>query len=786
MLIHKTNFLFKRQMLGICLLVLSACSMYAQLPEFKNNYQPAQSTGSLPEVYTSSATEKTKQDINRLKNTQGVKNRSAKETFYVQSNFYQDKLLRSGRILFNDPMSKFVNKVADETFKSDPDLRKQLQIFVVKSAVVNAYCFDNGIILVNTGLLSQIDNEAQLSYILSHEVSHYIKKHSIETFVEKKTNRHYSDDSELDEYKYSQDNELEADKYGLKYFNATKYSYKGINGAFNVLKYSYLPFDEIVFKKNFFEDSNLVFPSEFFLKEITSIKKDENYDDSRSTHPNIKKRKDAVANELGEISDEGRQKFLVSQEEFYRIREMARFEQCRIELLNRNYATCIYNCYMLSQKYPENVFLKTTIGKALFEIAALKSPKKSDYLSPLVVKELVDDEIESLRFDYNSREGNIQQVFHFLDKQDAVQSAVLALHYNWKLKKDLGDKNTTANRLCDSLFVLLAYNNSLELNYFNSSTRWQYLAEHASSPNSGSDTATTKPVKKLKSLSELDETDSDSKTARIEKKELPLDPKLVKGRQDSISRSELDKNFEKYAFSDYRKNEEFKQKFKKAADIDIELSKNSNETEIVNKGGLGIEKVVILDPFYIKLDERFGGSVKFFEADQKLEKFGNILKDNAEMVHLEYEFLDSRTLKREEIERYNDYTVLHDWVSEFLNHDFHPNTLVLNNEASVRLKDKYKTKYLLWSGIVNVRLKKEMVAAAVISTCLLYPALFTIPYLIRKEEKTLYVSVLFNLENNKVQFYETVGLRMSDSNDFLNAFVYDTMLNIKESPKYKK
>ncbi|MBK7817208.1 MAG: M48 family metallopeptidase [Sphingobacteriaceae bacterium] len=413
-------------------------------------------------------------------------------------------------MLFNSPLSTYVNKVVDEVFKSSPELRKQLQIFIVKSDVVNAYCFDNGIILINIGLLAQLDNEAQLAFILSHEASHFVKKHSLEGYVHSNARRgRFSTNVDWDEYKYSQESELEADIQGVKFFKESKYSYKGIPGAFNVLKYSYLPFDEIPLRKTFFEDSNLVFPADYFLKQTAPIKKEEDYDDSKSSHPNIKKRKEAVGKELGEFSEDGREKFILDQNEFYKIREASRFELCRIGLLDRDYAACLYNCYMLQKKYPANEYLKTTIGKALFEVAALKAPENWNYRKVLSVDVLDNSESKSVYYDYDAKEGSSQQVYHLLNKMDANQMAVFAMNYNWKLRKELKEQNKTVNRICDSLFVLLALNNDKDITYFNRTTRKDYLNDLLGKGPAKSDTA--KKVQKLTSLADLDEADSDSK-----------------------------------------------------------------------------------------------------------------------------------------------------------------------------------------------------------------------------------------------------------------------------------
>jgi hypothetical protein len=160
--------------------------------------------------------------------------------------------------------------------------------------------------------------------------------------------------------------------------------------------------------------------------------------------------------------------------------------------------------------------LKTTLGKALFEIAALKAPEFSHYQKNLKL-DMLDNSTSHIRFDYSSREGNSQQVFHLLDKINATQSSILALNYNWKLRRETKEKNQTVNRLCDSLFKLLALNNDVDLSYFNKTSRRQYTDNLKQKTNPKTDSAGAKiQNKKTTSLSDLDDNDSDSKTKRIE------------------------------------------------------------------------------------------------------------------------------------------------------------------------------------------------------------------------------------------------------------------------------
>ena len=57
-----------------------------------------------------------------------------------------------------------------------PDLR----IYVVQDASLNAAMLPSGFMIVNTGLLARVRNEAQLAAVLGHEAGHYFRKHALD------------------------------------------------------------------------------------------------------------------------------------------------------------------------------------------------------------------------------------------------------------------------------------------------------------------------------------------------------------------------------------------------------------------------------------------------------------------------------------------------------------------------------------------------------------------------------------------------------------------------------
>jgi predicted Zn-dependent protease len=51
------------------------------------------------------------------------------------------------------------------------------RFYVIEDAAINASALPDGTILVNTGLLGAMENEAQLAFVLSHEITHVVQAH---------------------------------------------------------------------------------------------------------------------------------------------------------------------------------------------------------------------------------------------------------------------------------------------------------------------------------------------------------------------------------------------------------------------------------------------------------------------------------------------------------------------------------------------------------------------------------------------------------------------------------
>jgi hypothetical protein len=78
------------------------------------------------------------------------------------------------------PVQRYVSQLGDSLLPagSRGTTRPiEFRFFVVEDPTVNASALPDGTVLVNTALLGAVDNEAQLAFVLSHEISHVLQVH---------------------------------------------------------------------------------------------------------------------------------------------------------------------------------------------------------------------------------------------------------------------------------------------------------------------------------------------------------------------------------------------------------------------------------------------------------------------------------------------------------------------------------------------------------------------------------------------------------------------------------
>jgi predicted Zn-dependent protease len=88
----------------------------------------------------------------------------------------EGELLKIRRALYDNPrVTDYVNRLGQRIVPEDSD--KLYAFKVTVHPIPMAYTLSTGTILISTGMISLLDNEAQLSYVLAHELAHVYKDH---------------------------------------------------------------------------------------------------------------------------------------------------------------------------------------------------------------------------------------------------------------------------------------------------------------------------------------------------------------------------------------------------------------------------------------------------------------------------------------------------------------------------------------------------------------------------------------------------------------------------------
>ncbi len=715
--------------------------------EIKTDYLKA--TGKIPQEFRTLSSNKFKKASATIADKGKVKR--SKKQFLLESNFLTDELLISGRVLFNDPVSNYINEVAQKLIGDDKRLKDSLRFYAVKSPIVNAFSTNQGYIMINLGLIAQLENEAQLAYILSHEIIHFKRKHSIKEYVKQETSKKEfrklsTQDRLLAKSAYSKDQETQADLEGLDLYLKSNYSRSVFNHVFDVLEYSYLPYEDTPFDISDFESSAFKLKPSYRLTNCNEIKPEADADSSYKTHPSIDKRREKLLDKFSKSKQDANNGslYLVSEANFKKIRSIARQELSRLHNENKSYAEAGYNSYLLLKENPKNTAAKEQMLFSLYMLAKYKNR----------------DELTKVMTESSKIQGKSQAFYHFIEKIQQNELTALALNYGWKLKKET--KDPLVDKICRDLFKELQYKGDVTFNYF---VFEKPVPQTTSQP-------TTKAVSNPENLSKYDKI----RQNKAQKEEI-------------ILTGDTNNSF-KYSFVEFAKDSDFESYFKnavselnaeKANKESKELAKKEAKMEAIarRKGyALGIEKTLIIDPDFARIDERKKNTVRHLDAEEKQLELNAYIKQFAAQQKLNVELISPVLLQELEIQKFNDHHMLNSWINEHSQHEFsHVN---LFQREIDELASRNNTPYCTWQGLVAFTEKKDFPIAYIIAS-LFYPVAlpFAIAYAATPDHTTFYYCFVYNIKTGALVMKEINKIEMGSTGTVVKSNIYNSLAQIK-------
>ncbi len=766
------------------LLVLLPAFVFAQNPASKpnlDNYQPARANGPLPQEFLISTAEKAAKDNEKIDQSQDKKMKDAQVEFYLQTNYSVDQMRFSGEVLVNDTFSIYINRVADSLLlKQDPELRKKLKFYILRSPSVNAFTTDQGAIFVTVGLLTRLKNEAELAFVLAHEVIHYKRNHVLTGYVEGVKAREglgqYDqttfENRFLKRHRYSRAYESQADEEGFELLLNSNYDPRASIAAFDILALADAPFSDTLFEKSFFDSEYFAFPSKYYVDTIKQIKpEDEDEDDDLATHPSVFKRRKVIIRKFGKLgADTIGSKYLVSETMFWRIREMARFEEISEHTAVSEFGEAIYSNYVEQKIYPGNHYLSRELVRAMYG-SVIKKNRLYNYndLSALF------ESLFAASYEYDSKPiGEQGRLKAFVNKADATGWNVVALKFAWKAHT-LFPEDKDLTMWTAGLFRELAMKNEISIDDFEKTDS----AFIAIGNKAFADSTIAKKIKK------------DSPLARFQ------------AGIDHLDRDSLDHvKYWHFAFVNELKDSAFVQMYRAAqmyADsiersdsLWYELSskeqkKIKNQRRDAYSEEQGMTSIVAVNPIYVSYDAT--GDNEEVNVKSSLEGHDLLIadmKESASALGLNLQILDRNNMDTGSVSRFNDLVTVNEWFDQ--RQDFGDNQILPYPQEQMKaLAEKYGTQYFMWSAYQTYKSKRGGKFFRVLSLAVLPLAPHTLYRLFTPKEDVYYTVIIYDIVSGKpvfVQRTQMVNQKSTEARRKLH--IFDLMRLLSDPKKIAK
>ncbi len=740
------------------------------------NYKELSSDGTIPMDFITLANDKFEQDKTKISEDEQRHKRKVKEQFYLESNFSISEFLKSGNVLFNDPVSNYLNEIYNNiklsnSFLNDEDLR----FYTCKSTIINAYATHAGIIFINIGLVAKIKTEDELAYIMCHEISHYIEDHSINQYT-------YNDeiDSNKGSYRrtswekkmfskanYSQQHELIADSLGLIMYSNTNYCINSPVEALGNLKTYNSPFSKVLdIQKSFFESSNISFP-DINIVPLDSIEVEKYDDDNNSTHPDIDERMEEIADQLSQPEydvDSIKTKTLPN-----KFQKLAQFEMPHLYLEKGMTIHALYCVMSLLEENPDNKYLNGMLCNILYAISqnstCLKNYPDRDEIADF--KHSQRDYHKDLKYSC----ADMQQLYLFLNKMSNEQKNSLAIV---KLLAFISDNNVGDS---DAMMLRLRDLTKMNLSYYSDSKPIKNLIERDSvfaGIYNDEKQISRSEIKKLRnSYREEDESKSIIVSTRIIKNS-SID------KTDDVASGE--ENGEVTESKESLSEEEETAETGTSKDVNTNTGSDKNEKKDKKEKKLKAEpdRILFVTPEFRKFDLRKNQAYKFQASEKALNSYQKKIEDNADLLEIDHVMLSTLNMGAADVEQINDISLINTFVDEHNNNS--PWTMSSKKEEIQNLISKYNTDKIVFVGTYSFHMSRDVGSEIymVFISLFLPPAIpFAIWHAITPEFRTFTYVLLYNLSTEKVDYYEVEYMKMNGNEGVVNTTMYYSFMKIK-------
>ena len=708
---------------------------YSQSQDFAH-YTPLKCSGLTPRDFLSPSFNKYYLELAEIERNKTIskKERKLQKEFSFTTNYTVDEILMSGKVLYGNKVSDYINTVASHILETEPLLKSKMRFYLLNIAEANALSTNTGIVFVTTGLMAQLENEAQLAFVLAHEISHYKLNHSYQSYNTQQDildNKKYdalgNEEKNIKFLRYSKDNELLADIEGLKLFSKAGYKENEALKLLDILLYSYLPFDEIQFPKNYFNDSFYKIPEKYFIDSAIEISADEGADDEARTHPNTQIRKDNIEKYI-KSQTEG-QLYHFKATDFEEVLKICRYELGYLLIVKGSYVKAFYHAFLIENVYGESQFTSELMAGAMYGMNKYKLNGK-----------------ESTLGDLDDYEGQISLPYKLFNLMRKDEFNILAAKKIFSVYKKYPTKYVY-NITCDA-FVDLLYAHTYLKNDFLSEVDYNSTLNSSEEEISDSlidgstNVSSNSKVKKIKK--KISTTSVGTEIGYQKKAFIPYFNELaftyfidsIESKVQALKKLEAELPPNKLRSEPYRRYEQ--------------LIKDEQQIQNLNGKTLGIDSLIIIAPSYTSItysnDESDPTPDKLGDELKEIE-LANAIKRNAINQGMEVNLIDVSSRASLSASQFNDYAVIYNWLGEkFLHADKNDFLFSQKYIDSVVYKSNFKNVCL--TGFTYKYIRFGSIPKVILSA--FFPPVFPLALIFNSDSRKLnYYYVLFDMETGE-------------------------------------
>jgi Zn-dependent protease with chaperone function len=314
------------------------------------------------------------------------------KSLYDKQHEYLVKSINDDLFIIDGTIVQYLEGIVSLIYDANPQLPRRVKVVAVRSEVPNAMSFGEGTIGITLGLLAKLKTDAQVAFVLSHEMAHFHASHSdmhLRTLARLNYDKELKkkiDDVKRSEYnryskmkeiftgmgfsitQHSREHEHEADSLGFSYLINTKFNPQSALAVMAILDSVDFHADErsIDFKKHFDFKSYSFKPTWAVYTKSTTWHASFETADSLKTHPDCKRRIAALDRQWTRINKRSGEDNIGMG--LQSVRPMSQFELVESLYHFKSYGKSLFLTLQLLNTYPANIYLQSMVGRNLYHL----------------------------------------------------------------------------------------------------------------------------------------------------------------------------------------------------------------------------------------------------------------------------------------------------------------------------------------------------------------------------------------------------------------------------------